>query len=404
MRCSDRRRSWSSRSARCWPASRLPRRGDPRRWPDRACSLAEPRDTSRRPGLDAVGPPGRSVRRPGRTASRPGPPKILVVEDSFTVRELQRSILETAGYAVVTARDGPEALAVLDRDAEIALVITDLEMPGLDGLELTRAIRGNTGARRAARRHRDLAWRRRRTGAGGSRRAPMRTWRSRASISRPCSPPSSGSSAGDGMTALRVLVCEGSRAYAAALRRMLEHDRDITVAAVCATAKEAVNALPLCRAGPGDDGPGPARHGRPGRRRGDHERPAAADPGAARRTSARAATRLRPRWPPGRSTCSLRRTSTCATRPTPPGAAFRQRVRVLSHAHVIRHPRARLRGPAYAHSSRARGASVIGDVRVGWRALGAGCGCSGRCPPITRSRSWSSSTLPPVSRRGSSAG
>jgi len=72
--------------------------------------------------------------------------RVLVVEDSFTVRELQRSILEAAGYAVVTARHGRDALAVLDRDTEIALVVTDLEMPELDGLELTRAIRAD-GAR-----------------------------------------------------------------------------------------------------------------------------------------------------------------------------------------------------------------------------------------------------------------
>jgi two-component system chemotaxis sensor kinase CheA len=70
-------------------------------------------------------------------------PKILVVEDSFTVRELQRSILEAAGYPVVTARDGRDALAALDRDPQIALVLTDFEMPELDGLELTRAIRAD---------------------------------------------------------------------------------------------------------------------------------------------------------------------------------------------------------------------------------------------------------------------
>src|ERR1039457_4336729 len=67
----------------------------------------------------------------------------LVVEDSFTVRELQRSILEAAGYPIVTARDGREALGVLERDSQIALVITDFEMPELDGLELTRAIRAD---------------------------------------------------------------------------------------------------------------------------------------------------------------------------------------------------------------------------------------------------------------------
>ena len=76
-------------------------------------------------------------------AEPPTAPKVLVVEDSFTVRELQRSILEAAGYPVATARDGREALQVIDRDADIALVVTDLEMPRLDGLELTRAIRAS---------------------------------------------------------------------------------------------------------------------------------------------------------------------------------------------------------------------------------------------------------------------
>jgi two-component system chemotaxis sensor kinase CheA len=84
--------------------------------------------------------PGPAVPAEPRRAAAP---RVLVVEDSFTVRELQRSILEAAGYPVVTARDGRDALAVLGRDAEIALVVTDLEMPELDGLELTRAIRAD---------------------------------------------------------------------------------------------------------------------------------------------------------------------------------------------------------------------------------------------------------------------
>jgi CheY-like chemotaxis protein len=68
-------------------------------------------------------------------------PKVLVVEDSYTVRELQRSILEAAGYRVETARDGKDGLDRVADDDEIALVITDLDMPEMDGLELTRAIR-----------------------------------------------------------------------------------------------------------------------------------------------------------------------------------------------------------------------------------------------------------------------
>jgi chemotaxis protein histidine kinase CheA/CheY-like chemotaxis protein len=69
-------------------------------------------------------------------------PRVLVVEDSFTVRELQRSILEAGGYPVVTARDGRDALEILHTDLDISLVMTDVDMPRLNGLDLTRAIRG----------------------------------------------------------------------------------------------------------------------------------------------------------------------------------------------------------------------------------------------------------------------
>jgi two-component system chemotaxis sensor kinase CheA len=67
--------------------------------------------------------------------------KVLVVDDQFTVRELQRSILEAAGYRVVTAGDGVAALQQLTVDADIHLVVTDLEMPEMGGLELLRRVR-----------------------------------------------------------------------------------------------------------------------------------------------------------------------------------------------------------------------------------------------------------------------
>ncbi|HYV15600.1 MAG TPA: response regulator [Conexibacter sp.] len=67
--------------------------------------------------------------------------KVLVVDDQFTVRELQRSILEAAGYRVATANDGVDALQQLTADAEIQLVVTDLEMPEMGGLELLRRVR-----------------------------------------------------------------------------------------------------------------------------------------------------------------------------------------------------------------------------------------------------------------------
>jgi two-component system, chemotaxis family, sensor kinase CheA len=88
--------------------------------------------------------PAVEAHEPEVAARASAAPKILVVEDAFTVRELQRSILEAAGYPIVTARDGRDALSVLDRDSQIALVVTDVEMPELDGIELTRAIRASS--------------------------------------------------------------------------------------------------------------------------------------------------------------------------------------------------------------------------------------------------------------------
>jgi two-component system, chemotaxis family, sensor kinase CheA len=66
--------------------------------------------------------------------------KLLVVDDAMTVRELQRSILERSGYEVVTAVDGVEALARL-AEGPVDLVLTDVEMPRMDGFALTEAIR-----------------------------------------------------------------------------------------------------------------------------------------------------------------------------------------------------------------------------------------------------------------------
>jgi two-component system chemotaxis sensor kinase CheA len=69
------------------------------------------------------------------------PPKVLVVDDQFTVRELQRSILEAAGYRVETARDGREALTCVSGEGDVELVVTDIQMPEMDGIELLKAIR-----------------------------------------------------------------------------------------------------------------------------------------------------------------------------------------------------------------------------------------------------------------------
>jgi two-component system chemotaxis sensor kinase CheA len=67
---------------------------------------------------------------------------VLVVDDALTVRELQRSILARAGYQVRVARDGVEALSSL-AEQPADLVMTDIEMPNMDGFALTEAIRAN---------------------------------------------------------------------------------------------------------------------------------------------------------------------------------------------------------------------------------------------------------------------
>jgi chemotaxis protein histidine kinase CheA len=70
--------------------------------------------------------------------------RILVVEDSVGVRELERVILESAGYDVVTAVDGLDGIARL-RAEPADLVLSDVEMPGMDGFTLTRTIRRTRG-------------------------------------------------------------------------------------------------------------------------------------------------------------------------------------------------------------------------------------------------------------------
>ncbi|MBI4493117.1 MAG: hybrid sensor histidine kinase/response regulator [Chloroflexi bacterium] len=81
--------------------------------------------------------------RPGPASPRPAEPRarrILVVDDAATTRELERAILVGAGYEVDTAVDGLDALEKLGQAAYDGLV-TDLEMPRLDGFELTCTLR-----------------------------------------------------------------------------------------------------------------------------------------------------------------------------------------------------------------------------------------------------------------------
>lgn len=69
--------------------------------------------------------------------------RVLVIDDSLTVRELERKLLAGRGYDVSVAVDGMDGWNVLRAEA-FDLVITDVDMPRLDGIELVTRIRGDT--------------------------------------------------------------------------------------------------------------------------------------------------------------------------------------------------------------------------------------------------------------------
>src|SRR5437870_4743947 len=65
---------------------------------------------------------------------------ILVVDDETRITQLARDYLAHAGFGVLTAHDGPVALATFKTEHP-DLVVLDLGLPGLDGLDVTRALR-----------------------------------------------------------------------------------------------------------------------------------------------------------------------------------------------------------------------------------------------------------------------
>lgn len=70
--------------------------------------------------------------------------KILVVDDSASMRQLVAFTLKDSGFDVVEAPDGAEA-AKTSESHQVDMVITDLNMPNMDGIELIRTLRGRAG-------------------------------------------------------------------------------------------------------------------------------------------------------------------------------------------------------------------------------------------------------------------
>jgi CheY-like chemotaxis protein len=86
-----------------------------------------------RPGPEAAPAP-----QPAAAA----PPAVLVIDDSAVARAKLRKLFEGAGYRVELASDGAEGLELLGRKP-FSVLITDLEMPRMDGFELIAAVQGN---------------------------------------------------------------------------------------------------------------------------------------------------------------------------------------------------------------------------------------------------------------------
>ncbi|MBH9578168.1 MULTISPECIES: response regulator [Inhella] len=71
--------------------------------------------------------------------------QVLVVDDSSTVRDEVAGFLKKNGLDVATANDGRDGLAKLKADPKIKLVVSDVNMPNMDGLTMAEKIRGELG-------------------------------------------------------------------------------------------------------------------------------------------------------------------------------------------------------------------------------------------------------------------
>lgn len=72
----------------------------------------------------------------------PAPQVILIVEDDQLLKLLTVEMVEEAGFVAVEAGSADEAVAILESRLDIALVLTDIDMPGsMDGLKLAHAVR-----------------------------------------------------------------------------------------------------------------------------------------------------------------------------------------------------------------------------------------------------------------------
>jgi two-component system chemotaxis sensor kinase CheA len=68
---------------------------------------------------------------------------VLLIDDAPFFRNMLAPVLKAAGYAVTSAASAKEALALFEEGERFDILVTDLDMPGMDGFDLTAAVRNN---------------------------------------------------------------------------------------------------------------------------------------------------------------------------------------------------------------------------------------------------------------------
>jgi len=93
--------------------------------------------------LPAVGEVKREKKKSGGVSFEDvkGTGRVLVIEDNEGIRETTKEVLETAGYEVVTASTGEEALELFEKDSNFDLLLTDVILPGMNGREVMERLR-----------------------------------------------------------------------------------------------------------------------------------------------------------------------------------------------------------------------------------------------------------------------
>jgi len=100
------------------------------------------RQLSAKAGEAATAPAAGSGAPDSALAAKPQIPLVLVVDDSITVRRVTQRLLQREGYRVAMAADGLQALERLAEEVP-AVVLSDIEMPRMDGFDLARNIRSD---------------------------------------------------------------------------------------------------------------------------------------------------------------------------------------------------------------------------------------------------------------------